>query len=138
MTISCDIGADRARDLARVFELVERAILERDREGLQRPVDHPRHQRGDRAAVDAARQEHAERHVAHQPQADRFLEQRPEPLDEVRRFGDSSALGPVSRVGMSQYCRMRDRTAFEDQPMPGQQLVDAAEHRLRRRTCSAC
>ena len=76
------LGADRARDLARVLELVERAVLEGHREGLQRPVDHPRHQRGDRAAVDAAGQEHAERHVAHQPEADRFLEQRAESRDD--------------------------------------------------------
>ena len=78
------VGADGARDLARVFELVERAVLERDREGLQRTIEHPRHERRDRAAVDAAREEHAERDIGHQAQADRFFEQLAEARDRSR------------------------------------------------------
>ena len=77
------VGVNRARDLARVRELVERPLLERDRERLQRTIDHPRHQRGNRAAVDAARQEHPERHVAHQPEANGFGQQRSELIDDV-------------------------------------------------------
>jgi hypothetical protein len=48
------VGLDGARDGPRVIQLAERAVLEGHREGLQRPVDHARHQRRDRAAVDAA------------------------------------------------------------------------------------
>jgi hypothetical protein len=77
------VGADCAGDGPRVFELVERALAERDREGLQRPVDHPRHERCDRAAVDAAREEHAERHVGHQAEPDGFFEQLAESADDV-------------------------------------------------------
>ena len=77
------VRLDRGRDLARVVELAERAILEGDRKGLQRPVDHLRHQRGDGAAVEAPGQEHAERHVGHQTNADRFLEELAETADHV-------------------------------------------------------
>ena len=98
----------------------------------------PRHQRGDRAAVDAAGQEHAERHVAHQPQPDRLLEQRAEPLDDV--VGAARAVDVRLR-------RRRDVpvppdaatcAVLEHEQVAGQQLVDAAEQRLRRRTCTAC
>ena len=77
------VRANRTGDLARVLELVERAFFERDREGLQRTIDHSRHQRGNGAAVDAARQEHPERHVAHQPEANGFGQQRSELIDDV-------------------------------------------------------
>jgi hypothetical protein len=73
MTISW-LSAPIARTWRRI-QLVERAILEPDRERLQRPIDESRHQDSNRAAVDTAGQEHPERHVAHQPQADRFFEQ---------------------------------------------------------------
>ena len=84
MTISCASALIAVSDLPRVIELAERALLERDRERLQRPVDHPRHQRGDRAAVEAAREEHAERHVGHQPDAHRLFEQLAEPAHDLR------------------------------------------------------
>ena len=80
--------SDRPRDL-RAYQLVEvafltrwnAAILEGDRKRLQRPVDHPRHQSRDRAAVDAAGQEHAERHIGHQTKLHRLFEELTESLD---------------------------------------------------------
>ncbi len=75
--------ADRARDLAGVIQLAERPIGKRDRERVDRPVDLPRHQRRDGAAVDPARQEHPERHVGHQPQANGLLEQVAELFDQA-------------------------------------------------------
>ena len=96
MTISCASALDRRGDLARVIELAERALLECDRECLQRPVDHAGHQRGNRAAVEAAREEHAERHVGHQPDADRLLEPFAEPL--ARRSAPDVERDPGARA----------------------------------------
>ena len=76
------VGANGRGHFARISKFVERALLEADRKRLDRPVDHAGHQRTDGAAVDSARQEHAERNVAHQPQAHRLFEQRPEPIHE--------------------------------------------------------
>ena len=68
-----------ARATARAYSSsLKRAIRERDGEGVDRPIDLARHQRGDGAAVDAAGEKHAERHVGHQPQPHRFLEERAE------------------------------------------------------------
>ena len=128
------VGSDRARDLARVFELVERAILEPDRERLQRPVDEPRHQDSNRAAVDTAGQEHPERHVAHQPQADRFFEQAEKTRNDV--FRRNGRIGPARRhIPILANLRL---AALEHEQVTGQQLVDVPEHRLRARTCTAC
>ncbi len=48
------VGANRRGDLARIVQFAEGALLERHRERLQRAVDHPRHHRGDRAAVETS------------------------------------------------------------------------------------
>ena len=76
-------GVDRVRHLAGVFELVERAVAESHREGLKRAVDETRHDRCDGAAIEATRQEHPQRHVTHQPQTNRFLEQIEETIRDL-------------------------------------------------------
>ena len=79
----------------------------------ERPVDHPRHERGDRAAVDAAGEEHAERHVAHQPQADGFFEQIAELLDDIgdpTRRGSGAALVRPARPSTAGSRSRRART----------------------------
>ena len=123
-------GADGARDLPRVLELAERALLERDRERLERPVDQPRHERRDRAAVDAAGQEHAERHVRHQAQADGLL--RAARRIARRRCPDRTSARPAAGLarGHVPVLPRRDRAVLEDQQVPGQQLADAAEQRV--------
>ena len=50
----------------RVAELVERALLEADRERPQRLARLLRRERGERGRVDAAREQHAHRDVAHE------------------------------------------------------------------------
>ena len=69
------IGADQSGDFAREWKLRVVPRLEADRERLQWVVDQTARDRRDRARVEAAAQEDAERHVAHQPQLDRFLEE---------------------------------------------------------------
>ena len=77
------IRANRPRDRTRVVKLAERPLAESHRKRLERTIDHPRHQTGDHAAVQAARQKHPERHVAHQPETDRFLEPGAELGDDI-------------------------------------------------------
>src|SRR5215831_14664159 len=67
-------GAYGCDDLAGVLEFAERLLSKRDCERLERTIDQARHQRRDRAAVQAARQEHTERHVGHEPRTDGVLE----------------------------------------------------------------
>jgi hypothetical protein len=59
------VGAEVLRHPPRVRELVEIRLVEADGKGLDRPCRHAGHQRDDETGVDAARQERAERHVAH-------------------------------------------------------------------------
>ena len=123
------IRADRARDLTCVFELAVRALLERDREGLERTVDHPGHQRGDRAAVEPAGEKHPERHVRHQPRPHRLLERVTESIDRLtlrervvgRLVVDRRDIPPHARPGTS---------VFEDEKMSRQQTMNPFEQRL--------
>ena len=123
------VGLDRGRHLPRVIELAERALLESDREGLQRPIDHPRHQRGDGAAVETAGEEHAERHVGHQPDAHRLFEPGAELLHGVLLGELCEAL--VAATGRHvPVLAGRDRAVLEDERVAGQQPVNALEQRL--------
>ena len=60
------LGADGASRQPRVRQLVGLALVEPDRERAQRCLEHRRHQPGEPARVDAAGQEQADGHVAHQ------------------------------------------------------------------------
>ena len=91
------VRADRRGHLARVVELAERTLLEGDGERLQRPVDHPRHQRRDGAAVEPAREEHPERHIGHQPNPHGVLEGVAELLHQVAVSGGRHMV--VARAG---------------------------------------
>ena len=57
----------------------------------------------------------------------------PESLDDVAAVRSATGRGgrDRSRIGTSQYCRVVIVAVFEDEQVPGQQLVDAAEQRLR-------
>ena len=90
---SCVNGVD---DLAGILEFAEGALAERDRERLQRTIDHARHQRCDRAAVKAAREKHPERDVGHEPGAHSLFQ----PDAELR-----------DRVGVAELLHLRSRTA---------------------------
>src|SRR3989442_396381 len=68
------VGVEGACDAARVRGLVERRVVEPDREGLEAPPEMPRGERGDRARVDAPREEDPERDVAHEVLPHREIE----------------------------------------------------------------
>ncbi len=129
------VGADRPRHLAGIGQLAERAIVEGDREGLDRAIDLACHQRGDGAAVEAARQEHAERHVRHQTQANGRAQQVPEPLDQFGfRQPRQCRVGPVLRD--VPVLRDLDTAVLVHEPMARQELVDALEQRFLARSRS--
>src|SRR4051794_23260264 len=66
------IGPEMRCDAAGMFELVERRLVEADRERLDLRAGRLRHQSDDEARVDAARKECPERYVAHKMRADRL------------------------------------------------------------------
>ena len=77
------LGADRPRREARELELVGVALEKTDRECTDRLFDRSRNEGRQRARVETARQEHAQRHVAHQMAVNRRLESIPE-LGDLR------------------------------------------------------
>ncbi len=126
------VGAEQLRDTARVGQLVvERlrvAAAEADRVGLHRAVAVLRHERDDRARVDAARQERADRHVADHLHARRLLEARAglrDPVVRGTRRVDGRRNPPVAAL--------LDAAALGHEHRRGRELRDSAEHRLRRR-----
>ncbi len=117
------------RDRARAGELVERCVLEADRERAHGSGRLLRCERRERAGVDAARQEHSDGDVGDQMGANRVAEPRAALLDE---------LGFVLVVACRQRPRPREpveaeRPGLPGEGVPGLQLADVAEDRERRR-----
>ena len=79
------VGAEMRGHRARMPGLVILRIVEADGEGPHRPRRLGLHQGDDGRAVDAARQEGADRHVRLHPPKHRILEQRLEIVDQRRR-----------------------------------------------------
>ena len=71
-------------DEPRVGELVERALLEADRERVQRIVRLLGGERGEQRGVDAAGEQDADRDVADEMRAHRVAQPRAQLLDELR------------------------------------------------------
>ncbi len=107
----------------RVLALVERGrAVEADGEGLDRTVDHGGQQGDDDAGVDAARQEHAQRHVGDPPQSHRVLEQRPEGPGESAGVG----LGQRAFVGNFVVTIGPGRPVLDVHGVTGEQLGDVS------------
>ena len=87
-------------DAPRVLELVERRLVEADREGLHARAGDLGHQPDDQARVDAAREERAERHVADQVRADGVGQH------GARSSRTASASDPV-KVSLAGICQYR-------------------------------
>src|SRR5881394_2308895 len=68
------IGAVHARHGTRIVELVERPLLEADRERPERLRALLRRKRCERGGIDPARQEHTHRNVADEMRADRVAQ----------------------------------------------------------------
>ena len=83
-----------ARDLGGVRRLVEAAVGEADAEAAHRAAPRLLHRRDDGRAVDAARQERAERHVRLHPHRDRIVDQGLQRLGARPRIVPQKALPP--------------------------------------------
>ncbi len=126
------LGAEALRDLPGVGQLVVEglggAAREPDRVRPHRMVAVLRHQADDGARVDPAREEAADRHVAHHLHAHRVVEARADALGPLG-FGDAV----VDRVGDAPVALRAHLARFGDEHRRGRKLLDAAEDRLRRR-----
>ena len=118
----------RSRDRPRAVELVERRLLEADRERAHRLRRLLGGERRERARVDAAGEQHADRHVRDQVRAHRVAQARAALLDELRL---------VLVVARRQRARAREAGERRAAVVPGQrvareQLADVPEDRERR------
>ncbi len=97
------LSAVALRHEPRVGELVEAPLLEADRERAQRLRRLLGRERREHRGVDAAREEHADRHVGDEVRADRVAQARPQLLDELRllvvRARRTPGPGPAARSG---------------------------------------
>ncbi|OPZ19522.1 MAG: hypothetical protein BWZ10_00922 [candidate division BRC1 bacterium ADurb.BinA364] len=125
---------EKIRHLPRILRLVERALLEPDREGPNRPrLPQLRHHRHHRARIDPPAQKHPQRHIARKSR----LHRTPQALRQLR--GDLP-LGPLPR-------RKRRRPIWplrniaaagrrirqvHRKIMPGRQFARRGENRKRR------
>ena len=75
--------ADVLGDIASKAQFAVASLAVADGEGLHRLAAQALHDRGDDARVDAAAQEHAQRHVAHQPQPHRLFDRPAAARDEI-------------------------------------------------------
>src|SRR5207249_6200345 len=119
------VGVERARDAARVRGLVEGGVFETDRKGLEAAGEVARGEGGDRARVDSPREEHAERHVAHEVLPHREIEERAKGLHGVG-FAER-----VAAVEMHVPVRLDlDAAVGIREPVAGRELTDRTEYRM--------
>ena len=96
------LGTEMARDAARGLRLVDGGAGKAERERLDRAARSARHRRRNRAAVDAARQERADRDVGEHVALDRGLHARAgrlDPLGLAERMIDAEARLPEGADG---------------------------------------
>ena len=117
-------------DAARVGELVERALLEPDRERAQRLGALLGGERGEQRGVDAAGEQHADGHVADEVRAHGVAQARPQLLDELGLLVLAELL--ERRCRPREALRRSTRTVLPDQQVPGRELASLAEDRQRR------
>ena len=121
------LGAEMLGHAARVLELVERRLVEADRERLHRAPDAAAISADDEARVDAAGEERAERHVADQVRADGVARApraaaRRRPLP-IRRTFPSAGTASTARSRCGRRCHVSRwpggslRTSLEDRPV---------------------
>jgi hypothetical protein len=125
------VGRVPVRDQPGLLELVERALLEADREGADPVRALAGGQARERGRVDPARQQHAHRHVGDEVRADRVAE----PLTKLFRelllaFGARAVGGDRPRTRIPSQA---DVSAGRDQNVARGQLPRFPEDRERRR-----
>jgi hypothetical protein len=119
------LGANCLRDFGCVAQLAERRFLVAYREALDRVGCHSCHQGCDRARIDSPAEEHAKRHVAHQPHPDRFLQARATFRDPL---GLCAILDPANERRLPVPLNPKSFLAQEE-TVPRHQLVDAGKER---------
>ena len=122
------LGADAARDLARVRALVERRVVEGDRERL-----HPRRAVGaregrDGGRVEAAAQEDADGDVRDELPVDGVVHPRPQLACELALL---AARPRTRRAGLPECLLLGENAVFPDQEVPGAELSRALDDRVR-------
>jgi len=120
-------GIEDGRHAPRVFRLVERAVVEAERERAEAAHVTAREHRDD-ARVEPARQEHAERHVGKQVLADGEVEHRAQPRRGLHFHHRRGAV--VAHVPPALHASLAPRV---DQPMPWRKLPYGLQNGPRRR-----
>jgi hypothetical protein len=124
------LGAEEFGDTARMRRLVEGPVLEADRERLDAVRRHViGHHRDHRAGVDAAGQEDAERHIAHEPQPHGFGQPAAQ-LFGILGLAAARTRGCEAHVPVTLH---RAPAAFPQERVRRRQLVDAGEDTVRGR-----
>src|SRR5947208_16035015 len=122
------VGVEGACDAARVRGLVERRVVETDREGLEAPAEVPRGERGDSARVDPPREEDPERDVAHEVLPHREIEHGAE-----RLYGlDLTARPRLAEVNVPVRFALDPALGIRE-PVAGREPLDLLEDRTWRR-----
>src|SRR5262249_5871257 len=120
------VGLEGQRHRARVLQLVRVALGESDGEGFDRLFHKAAHDRRDRARIDAAGEEHSERHISHQVRLDAFVEEFAESLDVLRFIQPLFRLREVNiPVALD-----LDLAVAPDQRVAGRQSLDTVKERL--------
>jgi len=123
------VAPDRLGDRPGGNGLAEARLLEVQGEGANRRARRdPAHQRHDGGRVEAAREEHAERDVAHEVPVDAVGEGREHPVFGLSGRGDQAGgrlRAPVLPEPGAPF--------LEHEPLPGRELPHARERRGRRR-----
>ena len=125
------IGVVALGDLASARRLVERALLEADRERPQATCRLLRRERGQKRGVDTARKEDADRDVADQVRAHRVAHARPQLLAQLAG-GLVALFAGVHRQRPGEPFQSH-LTVLPDEQVPGRQLARLAEDREGRR-----
>ena len=119
------VGVEDASDATCVRGFVERGVLEADRERLEAAGEVPRGERGDRARVDATRQEHAERYVTHEVLLHRAVQRGAERLHSL------GFVDPRAPLEVDVPVRLElDAAVGIREPVAGRELSDRAEDRM--------
>ena len=125
-----EMGGDRAR----ISAFIEGGLGEADREGVEALIRPRRRQRREhQARIEAARQKHAERHIAHQPALGGLAQQRRELVDQARLGVEAKAVVRFDPEAPVRLDGQGGISEIKTQPMSARQFAGALQQRVRRR-----
>ena len=118
------IGGKLARDIGRIRQFAETALLEADRKSFHGHAGMARHQGHHRRGIDAAGQKGAERHIRNHADAHRFVEFFQESGDRV---GRQAACHARPAVGRRVIHVLAQHAVFPGGGRTGREFADAVE-----------